>query len=64
MKYRIRVRTWVLYEATVEIEAPDDRRAREFALVKGHSHRDQILGTITKNQTTILEKGFTYGDSL
>lgn len=54
MKYRIRVRQWVLYEATVEVDAPDERRARELALVKSHGHPGMTRGTISKNQTTIL----------
>jgi hypothetical protein len=57
VKYRIKVQTWSVVEAEVEVEAPTERDARELALSKGHAAHGKpgARGYITKNKTTILE---------
>jgi len=54
MKYVIKVQTWWVVEATVEVEGKTEREARERALVKGHELHGR--GFITKNKTTIISR--------
>lgn len=50
-RYRVRVQNYWVAEVIVEIDANNDREAREVAL----AHGQPTCGTITKNRTTILD---------
>jgi hypothetical protein len=57
MRYRVRVRTWLLEEVDVEVDASDDKDARALAISCRHSVASEPRTKRKSIQTVIIKKG-------